>query len=679
MNLFYMLIIVSPFLVFLILIGLGILRKKDKIVVEYGGSSKTYTLDRQGINNLKERLFEDLSIDPTRFEEQLKRYHSVEQKPLGTIKINQYKAVDLTPSLDVPFSQHKKYIDKIHSEFGYSLAGKIKNPIRSAYNNTKEKLPSKEETLTKTKDLASKGIDLAKNNYGVNKDAKTIINKKESLDESDYKTLNKLLDEQDKLLKVNMDGLTDKLNDETKNLTYKEIADNTEKYQLLEKHADKLEGLDETYNEAKKEAIASEIKDKDIEIADIIDIKNTNDIDIIPGVENKDLSNLENLAQDTDLLDSLIDKYTTTLQKELDSAENNKCNILYSIITYSPKDSTKKQIAETIKDNLINDELNSLKTEISESNDAISSNNIFDDKNQKILDTRKNLIYEINMLKENDINIDDSVYDDLKKSDDVIIENMVNNFLTGNIIYAVHNKDMSLGTISLNDFYENKQMIFDNDTSDAFCDIIKAMPPVEKLSKIQGIKGALGLTKKEIEIPNNYLADAILELIKYRKGEIDESKLSGLSTKIKPIILANLLNNSGNKEIKSENALLSNNIFDPKESPLDYITKRDEDNSLLDKLGISDVVKSEQAKGIVSDIQDSNIPNSSEIKHFEETLICKLKDSNFIQSEIVDAPENIISYLGAIEKELPGYKGAIENIIKRIESGDTEFISKESN
>ncbi|NOQ56023.1 MAG: hypothetical protein GQ477_04430 [Nanohaloarchaea archaeon] len=679
MDIINLVFIISPFLLFFIFISLGVLRKKDNIVVEYGGNTKTYTLNKSGINELKEQLFDHLNIDPDLFEEQLKRYHSIEKKPLGIIKINQSKHVDFHPSLKVPFSQHEKYIRKINSEFGYSLAGKIKNPISSVYNNTKDKLPSKEETFAKTKDFASKGIDVAKNQYGVNKKAKTIINKDGPLDDSDYKTLKTLMDQHDNILEDNVENLDEILKDEAKTLTYDEIADGTEKYKFLETQADKIEGLEAIYKESKKEAVASKIEeDNDIEIADIVDLKNSHDVDTIYEADNDGLSKLEKIAQDTDLLDSLIDKYSSTLQKELESAEEiNKCNLLYSIITYAPNDSTKKQIAKTIKDKLIGAEVTSLNTEISDMTDKInSSDDLFD--NDELLTERKNIIYELNMLKDNDVAIN-TLYDGLKKSDDVIIEKMVNKFITGNLIYAVRNDEKSLEYLSLPDFYENKKMIFDNATSDAFCDIIKAMPPIEQLKKIRGIKGALGLTKKKINEPNNYLADAILELIISRKGDIDDSKLSVLSKKIKPIIMKNILSNSGYPETKPENALFSDNTFDPKESPQTYFEKREKDNSLLGEFSN----KLKDSFGNIIDLLDDSLnktkPNATEIESFENKLIDSLKNLDTFQSELINNPQNIISYLYTLEKDNPQYRVAFEDIIKRIESGDTQFISKESN
>jgi len=137
----------------------------------------------------------------------------------------------------------KKYVNAINDEL---KIGGIVNSVVGSYS-----------PLGKAKQQIKKTYTA---NTGSNKQANKIMNKTESLDESNYQTLNKLLDERDTLLEDKVDGLKTKLGAEINNLDIDTLTDAKQKYKtdLFKNLPDDFDEIQTKYDIKEKQLLNDE-------------------------------------------------------------------------------------------------------------------------------------------------------------------------------------------------------------------------------------------------------------------------------------------------------------------------------------------------------------------------------------------------------------------------------------
>ncbi len=571
MDAVHLLFIVSPVLLFFIFIGLGVLRKKDHIVVEYGGKSETYTLDEKGIKNIKKQLFDHLGVNPDEFERELKMHHSIEKTPIGTIKIDQYKHVDLHSSLNVPFAQHDEYIEKINSAFlegKIKTKRKIKNPFGSLYKGAKGKISSGKDSISdsigskyeSTKDKVSSGKDkissgkkkipnpisfVYKGTKGKissysknNRNAKALL-KKDAFTAEDYENLAKLIAEEDKLTDTNREKLHEKAEEIVENPTYDNLTD--EKISKSQKDIAEKLGLQQEYDEAKKKTVWDKItQTEDIYEKDKRTDKQTAEDDDESAEDDDGLKLLQKKSKETGLEEKLIEKYIQEYETNLID-DPDKIGRLESILEDGPKidDET---IASAIKEGIIKNETKYLDSKIAEVVQDIDST-----KDDETLFDKKDLTEQIKKISEEMTTFKDKevLTKDLEKKarglNKKIIEEFINDNMTVKLMYAIqsgkHSETINTGsnfgqldnpsvTPEIYDSYAKDRcvdLIFDNNMKYAFTEILSNFSKTEDLAKNDDFKTLL-LDKQlngEGSGDENAFAEAILELVTYKAALIE--------------------------------------------------------------------------------------------------------------------------------------------------------------
>ena len=542
----------------LVLISFAILKKKAGYQVNFivDGKCTKYSLNE--INKLKKDL-KDVGI----YKPVVKKVKGIYTSPLKTITYSSKSGKLLFEQtsigmLDTKYKhQREEALSKIKDGLGVSLKGK----------------------LTPSFNLSLGEPLKGRNKY--NKQTKSIL-KKDTFTKSDYENLSKLIEDQEKLARLtdsNKEKLEEKIKEEAKSIDYINIKEKDTKYDFLEKHAKSL-GFQDEYDKAKKTAVMKEINK--------VGLKEN-------ATDNRDIHKLESVAKQEDLEDRLVEKYVSTFEEELKKDSDNKLDVLKSILEYTPVNIS-ENVAEKVREKLLVKEKEYILSKSNDLNEDIKdlNKNIFFD--SKIVDERKRLLKEAEMLKSIDKDLPEDLYKTLVSQDEKIIKDIINAEFTFRLFSTFLDKNKmqevteelikrhlisednkliidkgSMETKATNDI----DLIFDDDKKYAFLKLQTKLPSTQALAENEEISTLINeqILRKKGHI--NDIAETMFELINY---EAEREKLE------------NKLGKTGDFEhqkmpkIKTELGKLIHNNWD-------YLF--DKDISLLD-----------YKKGVVSEIYD---------------------------------------------------------------------------
>ncbi len=391
----------------------------------------------------------------------------------------------------------------------------------------------------------------AKNHYGLNKQAKSIL-EKDTFTEDDYENLSKLIEDQEKLAKLtdsNKEKLEEKIREEAKSINFDDIREKDAKYDFLEKYAKSL-GFQDEYDKAKMKASKDEIEQEKLSSKDIIPSEGP--IDIVGSADKKEkLSALEKVADESGLLDKLVEKYVSTLEDELKTQNRfyDKKDLLESILDYSPENKLKQKIADEVREQVIGSELKYIKTRLKD----IDGN----DENIFKLGNHPGQIHNINDLikeahffteKGNIFNKKNTtgLYSSFEKLDGKIVTDFINEFLAKPLSLGIvsddrkrrNNKtDYSPTMMIIDDMRTSDINFFNDSTTAAFIEFFTNMPSVDKFSEIVDIDAL-----KDDYALGKAISDVIMQRSIEKKNELnvnmpaqDNMDLKGLAKDIKDI------------------------------------------------------------------------------------------------------------------------------------------------
>ena len=382
-----------------------------------------------------------------------------------------------------------------------------------------------------------KSMNYLKNQHGPNKQAKSLINKKDAWNSEDYQKLNKILDEPDKLLDNNVDALTEKLKDDELNtLTYDDIAEKTEKYKLLEKHADKLD-LKELYDDAKTTEVTDEIEGLD-------------DLYELSASENDKLDRLVDISKSLGVEDELVEKYIREFNDNLVN-DKNKLERLESILT-NGLNLEDKTLSDKLKYDILENEKKYIAVELNAINDSVKKlnvkQNIFSE--EGLLKKRMAVIHELEILKNNQY-LSDALKQKSEESDEKIINDMVNFYWTSLVLIPFSNKDsnddvLSVNTPKIKEIFDLKKgevenlapyLVSDDTKRNAILTVIQHFPSNEQLMGDKDISDFIYKQIKSVDGHKNDFAEMILDLVKYQSSLI---KVAENSTEPAPELTTDL-------------------------------------------------------------------------------------------------------------------------------------------
>ncbi|NOQ38213.1 hypothetical protein GQ472_04965 [archaeon] len=513
----------------LVLISFAILKKKAGYQVNLilDGKCTKYSLNE--IKNLKNDL-KSLGI----YKSVIHEAKDCSISPLKTItyssKSGKLIVEEKNGMLNSKYDyQREEAISKIKDGLGISLKGKLTPTVPSINLSFGEPLKGQ-------------------NKY--NKQTKSLL-KKDTFTKSDYENLSKLIDDQAKLTDSNKEALEERIKEEAESINFDNIKEKDAKYDFLEKYAKSL-GFQDEYDKAKMKISKDEIEHEGLSSKDIIPSEDP--VDIVGSADKREkLSALEKVADESGLLDKLVEKYVSALEDELKTQNRfyDKKELLESIFNYSPEDKLKQKIADEVREQVIGSELKYIKTKLKDIDKT--DENIFK------LGNHPNKIHNINdLIKEAHFfaekgNISNKknttgIYSSFEKLDGKIITDFMNEFLT---------KSLSLGIVSDNKKQKNKKTkysptmtiisdmrtsdinFFNDSTTAAFIEFFTNMPSVDKFSEIvdtDALKDNYALGKA--------ISDVIMQRSIEKKNELnvknniptqDNMDLKGLAKDIKDI------------------------------------------------------------------------------------------------------------------------------------------------
>ena len=519
----------------LVLISFAILKKKAGYQVNLivDGKCTKYSLNE--INNLKKDL-KSLGI----YKSVVHEAKDCSISPLKTItyssKSGKLIVEEKNGMLNSKYDhQREEALSKINDGLGISLKGKLTPGVPS--------VPSINLSLGEP----LKG----RNKY--NKQTKSIL-KKDTFTKSDYENLSKLIDDQEKLAKLtdsNKENLEERIKEEAESINFDNINEKDAKYDFLEKYAKSL-GFQKEYDKAKMKISKEEIEYEELSSKDIIPSENP--VDIVGSADKREkLSALEKVADESGLLDKLVEKYVSTLEDELKTQNNfyDKKDLLESIFDYNPEDELKQKIADEVKEQVIGSELKYIKTKLNDIDGT--DENIFKLGNHPSqIHNINDLIKEAHFFAEKG-NISNKkntagLYSSFEELDGKIVTDFMNEFLAKSLSLGIvsdnkkrrdNKTDYSPTMTIINDMRTSDINFFNDSTTAAFIEFFTNMPSVDKFSKIvdtDALKDNYALGKA--------ISDVIMQRSIEKKNELrakhnmpiqDNIDLEGLAKDIKGI------------------------------------------------------------------------------------------------------------------------------------------------
>ncbi|MCK4927616.1 MAG: hypothetical protein KAS11_04050, partial [Candidatus Aenigmarchaeota archaeon] len=311
-------------------------------------------------------------------------------------------------------------------------------------------------------------------------------------------------------------------------------------------------GFQKEYDKAKMKISKEEIEYEELSSKDIIPSENP--VDIVGSADKREkLSALEKVADESGLLDKLVEKYVSTLEDELKTQNRfyDKKDLLESIFNYSPEDKLKQKIADEVREQVIGSELKYIKTKLKDIDET--DENIFK------LGNHPGQIHNINDLikeahffaeKGNIFNKKNTagLYSSFEKLDGKIITDFMNEFLTKSLSLGIvsddkkrrdNKTDYSPTMTIINDMRTSDINFFNDNTTAAFIEFFTNMPSVDKFSEIvdtDAFKDNYALGKA--------ISDVIMQRSIEKKNELrvknnmpiqDNIDLEGLAKDIKGI------------------------------------------------------------------------------------------------------------------------------------------------